>query len=424
MSSLFRLAALAATALVLAVAVGCGSDDGDSSGGSTDFTLNVGSFLALTGDGAALGVPQSKGVELAVDTIDKAAEEAGIEARAKFFSEDSQYTATGGVEAATKLVEADDVQVLIGDVGSAPTVPVAQSVAIPSQRLLITPSAIGFQQDEINDNENLVWRTVVPDPLRARAIAQLMLEEYGEGAVVNIGARNDASGVTVAKAFEDEWTKAGGKVGRSVRWNPESATFDSVAREFAGGEPDAWFMLEFPVTYAKLGPALARSEGWRAADTWTTDALRTPDLPEQAGERATVGLRGTAFATEGEAPQVAAFDELWEREKLGARVQYEANAFDATIVAFLAALKAGSDDPIAIRDNLTAVTNPPGKTFTWTDLSAAMKAVVAGEDIDYQGVSGPIDFNDVGDPTAANYAVWQFDADGKDEVIGSTSIGK
>ena len=51
---------------------------------------------------------------------------------------------------------------------------------------------------------------------------------------------------------------------------------------------------------------------------------------------------------------------------------------------------------------------PPGRKFTWLQLDQAIKALEAGQDIDYEGASGPINMNDDGDPTAGVYDVYEF----------------
>ena len=45
-------------------------------------------------------------------------------------------------------------------------------------------------------------------------------------------------------------------------------------------------------------------------------------------------------------------------------------------------------------------------------VDAALKAAAAGEDIDYEGASGPIDFDANGDPASASYGLWSY-KDGK-----------
>jgi hypothetical protein len=42
-------------------------------------------------------------------------------------------------------------------------------------------------------------------------------------------------------------------------------------------------------------------------------------------------------------------------------------------------------------------------------LPQAIKAIVAGHDINYQGTWGPIDWDSRGDPTTAVYVIWKHE---------------
>jgi branched-chain amino acid transport system substrate-binding protein len=63
------------------------------------------------------------------------------------------------------------------------------------------------------------------------------------------------------------------------------------------------------------------------------------------------------------------------------------------------------------------VSGPPGPKFNFTQLPQAIEALGNGEDIDFDGVTGPIDFDDNGDPTAATYEVYAYGDDGALEVL-------
>jgi ABC-type branched-subunit amino acid transport system substrate-binding protein len=62
-----------------------------------------------------------------------------------------------------------------------------------------------------------------------------------------------------------------------------------------------------------------------------------------------------------------------------------------------------------MKEEMQAVSGPPGDPFTFEQLADALTALADGEDIDYQGASGPIDWDDNGDPTAATYELWRFE---------------
>ena len=86
-----------------------------------------------------------------------------------------------------------------------------------------------------------------------------------------------------------------------------------------------------------------------------------------------------------------------------------ATFYDAAILAALAIEQAGTTtDPIKIRDSLFAVSRV-GKAFGPLELAEAFLAIRHGEDIDYVGASGPVDFDDYGD-VIGNYIIWKVQA--------------
>ena len=90
------------------------------------------------------------------------------------------------------------------------------------------------------------------------------------------------------------------------------------------------------------------------------------------------------------------------------RQTFDAQEFDAVVLCYLSAVAAGSTKREAMAGKVRDVSAPPGRKFTWLQLDQAIKALEAGQDIDYEGASGPIDLNDDGDPTAGVYDVYEF----------------
>ena len=138
--------------------------------------------------------------------------------------------------------------------------------------------------------------------------------------------------------------------------------------------------------------------------------MRNADELTKIGRQATAGLRGTAPTSE-DAPARDAFDLLFEQlAKEGTPLTgFEGASFDAVMLAFLAALDAGSSDPAEVKDSLQAVSGPPGTKYTFERLDQAIQDLLDGKDVDYEGAWGPIDFDDNGDPGSAIYEVWMFD---------------
>jgi len=87
---------------------------------------------------------------------------------------------------------------------------------------------------------------------------------------------------------------------------------------------------------------------------------------------------------------------------------YAAESYDATILVALAAIAGGAADGATIKANLKAVSEGGEKV---TDFATAVQMLKDGKDIDFDGLSGPITFDDNGDPTEAYVGIYKFNAD-------------
>ena len=72
------------------------------------------------------------------------------------------------------------------------------------------------------------------------------------------------------------------------------------------------------------------------------------------------------------------------------------------VITALAAEVAGSDDPAQVAANINGVTRDGTECTTFEECK---QLVADGEDIDYNGPSGPQEFSQPGEPTAATFAV-------------------
>jgi branched-chain amino acid transport system substrate-binding protein len=400
------LLALGATC-ALAASASAGTDREQA---AVSFQLRIGNVLPFTGDLAAYGANLDQAVKIAVDLQNESLtriKQTGISTRL-VASEDGQTQAAASVEAATKLVKVDKVNVVIGEMASSATIPVAQSVTIPNRVVQITPTSTAPQITTLRDNGYL-WRILASDSLQGRVLAQAAVGAFGRGATVNVGARNDAFGVALRKLFVAQYTKLGGKIGAQVSWNPTQATFDSEAAKLVAGDPKGFVMIDFPETFEKMAPALVRTGKWSPAKTLMTEAMRNEEVLKKVGGPAVEGLRGTAPTSQG-APARAAFDRLYKQRAKGAKAYtgFEGSAFDAANLAFLAAVKAKSASPARIKAQLRAVSGPPGVKVTYRQMDRAINLLLSGRDVDYEGAWGPADWDQNGDPGSAVFEIWKY----------------
>ena len=407
---------LAIAGLSLGIAA-CGGDDDDTTdggGGETSLDLTIGDSVPLSGDLADFGPPGQKAADVAIDVINEAVSEAGVDHTVEIVHEDNcgDSDQQCAVQAQRKLVESDGASCIAGPWASGDTIPAAESVSIPEEVPLISPSATSDEISDLDDPGGFVSRTSPPDRFQGPTLSTYLVEEAlggAEGNTVNIGARNDAYGTGLAGTFGDAWVAAGGEIGEEIAYDIDLPNYDTEAEQIVSGNPDGIIIIDFPETYNKMGPALVRA-GFDPTKAFVTDGLISSDLAESAGEEAVDGLRGTGPGSPDDDPSDEAFDKLFTaaEPKDVERQLFDAQNFDAVMLCYLAAVGAGSTEGPDVAAQIEGISAPPGDQYTFEQLPEAIEALQNGDDIDYQGASGPIDMDDVGDATAGVYDIFEF----------------
>ncbi len=413
------LATAAAAAMVVGVSGTAGAAD------VPQLDLKFGVLAGVSGDLAQSGQPWTEAVRLGVQDITDQVKSWGYDDKIKLTflgAEDSQGTAQGGIEAAKKLVDVEGANVVVGDFFSSVTVAAAQSVFIPEQVIDFTGGTAGSITDlNKSTGQTWMWRLPPPDSIQGPVAAKLVADTLGAHATINVGARNDTYGVGLLDSFKQAWTAGGGKIAADVVYNPDSPTLDTEAQQLAAGHPDGWYIVAFCGDWGKLKGPLQRTGEWDPKRTFGGDALGGCPKPNEtlAGMR---NIRGNVSGGTSDAAWVNLFKTKGDPKVPFA--DWSAEAFDAPYLAFLAALKAGSTDPNAMREQLPAISSPPGVKCTFVTLKVCVDAIPAGQDVDFDGASGPIDFNQYGDPSIVTYNVLKSSGDGavNDPVIGQVTL--
>jgi branched-chain amino acid transport system substrate-binding protein len=389
--------------------------------------LKFGVLAGLSGDLAQSGQPWTEAVRLGVEDLAAQVDSWGYSDKIKISfvgGEDSQGNAQGGIEAAKKLVGVNGANVVVGDFFSSVTVAAAQSVFIPEEIIDFT----GGTAPSITDlnkttGKTWMWRMAPPDSIQGPVVAKLIADTLGANVTLNVAARNDTYGVGLLEAFKQAWTAGGGKIGTETIYNPDAPTLDTEAQQIASGNPDGWFLVSFCGDWGKIKGPLQRAGNWDPKKTFGGDALGGCPVPNET----LAGMRNTRGDVSGGASN-GAWVKLFE-EKADKNVPFASwsvEAFDTPYIAFLAALAAGSSDTNAIREKLPAVTSAPGVQCDFTTLKTCVDAILAGQDVDFDGGSGAIAFDDLGDPSIVTYVILESKGDGAidDPIIGRVTLGE
>ena len=405
----------------------CGSDNSSGGGGDTSGggggsgglseDLQLGALIPQTGDLSQFAPAGEKAANLAVEELNSALKESGSSGSVSLEVGDTETKPQAGQQAAQQLIS-DGASCLAGAWGSAITIPVGSSVAARQQVPLISPASTSPEITDLPD-EGFVFRTAPSDALQGQVLSDAVAEQFGKDATISLAARNDAYGEGIITQFQQAFEDGGGTTTGPVLYDPEATSYDSEAGQITQGNPDGYVIIDFEDPYSKVGAALARSGNFDPTNLYTADGLAFDKIPGSIPDAALAGAHGTRPATPEGTDTAQAFADLYKQSdmKPSTRNTFDAQNFDAVMLCALASVAAGSTDGADIQSEIQNVSGPPGTQYDYTQLSDAITALGNGEDIDYQGVSGPIDFDENGDPSVAFYEVWQYDDQNKLEVL-------
>lgn len=354
-------------------------------------TLKIGALVPLTGDLQSYGEPSLKSAELAVKEINEAGGVLGEEV--KLASGDTQTIPQPGVAAAQKLVNLEGVHGIVGALSSGVTVPVAQSVSASEGVLQISNASTSPVITTLDDNDFL-FRTVPSDAFQGVALSEVAAEQgYEKVGVIYI---NNDYGKGLVEAFTDAFTAAGGEVTASVAYEQGQAAYRGELSQASKGDADALILIGYP----ENGQTILRQslEGGFFDKFVFSDGLKAPELIENLGAQALEGTVGTVPQARSDSPGAEHFATAYsEAHGEVPPKPYLDTAYDAVYLIALATQHAGSTDRTAIRDSLREVANPPGTQVGPGEFAKAVELLSNGEEIDYEGASGSVNFDENGD---------------------------
>ncbi|MDE0235928.1 MAG: ABC transporter substrate-binding protein [bacterium] len=399
----------AATALVALAVAGCGGDDDgptpaqpapsvEPAGGGDE--LVVGRILPETGLLSTLSPAMVVAVDLAVEDIKAAG------GNIRLLRADSQTDPDVAPEAVNRLL-GEGAQVIVGASASGVSQSFIQTLydaQIPQCSPSNTSPSFSTQE-----NAAFYFRTVPPDQAVSLILAQIVAADGATN--VAIPARADDWGNNLSRLMADRLADLG--VNAEVfAYDDDATSFDPTVAAIEAMGPDAVVL----VTFAE-GAQIIRSlleAGVPPTAMYATDGTYDLNLPEMVDPNNPNVLDGMVMTAAGGS------SEFSERlvDLTDGNVLYGGQAYDCVMILALAARAAGSNDGPAIIEQVGKVTSVGQQCREYGECAALIDA---GVDIDYEGVSGPLALDEVGDPTFGRYVVAQF-IDGTLTVIDSQDV--
>lgn len=394
--------------------------------------ISLGQIAPMTGSAAEFGPFYQDAVQLAVDQVNKAAQQVfGGPIIAKHYTEDTNTLPTPAVEGARKLVEADGVPAIVGGWSSGVTVAVATSVTIPSGVLQIANGATSPLISVLPEDREaqLLYRTTSSDALQGVVAAQLAAGQIIDGYKFKSASTvfvNNPYGQGLSNAFSRSFQERGGKVFAQVP-HPEEVqpTYKSQLAVALKDKPDVLVCVSYPAhtaVYLKESRDVFNYTSWQFVD-----GNKSEEVLKAVGAKDLAGKLGTAPGEDTNAPAYKGFAAAYKAGFNRNRIPpFTAAAYDAGVVIGLAAAKAIADgitDPNKItgkvlRDRLREVSNPPGEMVdggSQEGVTKALQLIKEGKKVNYTGAGGPDDFDQNGD-VITPIEVWKFTGSGIETV--------
>ncbi len=370
--------------------------------------IKFGVLQSLTGDLGLYGGPMTDGMKLAAKQVN--ANGGILGKQLVLIVEDDQTNNVAAVDAVNKLVKVDRVPVIVGATGSGPSMSVID-IATKSGVLQISSSNTGTEFSSYNDND-LYFRTASSDSLQGAAMAKLAGKlGYKKAATIVI---NNPYGVGFEDVFVKVFEAEGGLVLEKVKYDPSQTIFDSEVQKLASSGADFIMMVSYPETGSLILKTAYEKGALKTMPWLLSEGLEAANLADLVGKDSegryiAAGLEGLTPDKSAGGKAYESFAEQYVEEYQKEPGIYCSNSYDALAVVALAMEVAGEATGSAAAASIRKVANPPGVEVS--DIGEALKLIREGKDINYQGASGEISFDENGD-VSGSYTVWTVSDNG------------
>jgi branched-chain amino acid transport system substrate-binding protein len=376
-----KFVGLAAAAVILAATPALAAD------------VKVGILGDITGPIEALAGPIVKAAQQAFDDVN--AQGGILDGKVVAVTGDSACDPSVAGPAADKLVNTDQVVGIVGAFCTGATIGAATAAGIPGGVVMISPSATAPALTTLDDKD-LVFRTAPSDAFQGVKLADLLIQK-GIKSVALTYVNNDY-GKGLADVFKATYTKDGGTISADVSHEDGKADYRAELGQLAAGGDKNLVII----AYASGSAHTILQQAVEAGDFDTyigVDGVIGDDLLKGIDPAAVNGhlfaTRAGAYTGEG----AAAFDknEAALKNDKGQYDTYVPQAYDAAFLLALAIEKNGKADRAGLNQALRDVATAPGEKILPGEWKKAVELIKAGKDIDYEGASGPAEFDKAGD---------------------------
>jgi ABC-type branched-subunit amino acid transport system substrate-binding protein len=372
---------LAMAATVALAVMACGSGNGGGSGASGGGDIHIAIVHPFTGKYAGVGTASMEGAEAAAKAINAAG---GINGRRVVMDQvDTVGDPADAVPALNKELSSNSPAAVIGPGGleSGAVNPILDRNHIP---FMLQAGNTAF--DKVSDP--YLWRANPSDSQLGVAMALYALKKGYKRAAMVFSTIESAQ--TLKGPISAAFTKGGGSIATDVSLSPGQSSYRSEALRISNANPDVIFSQMEPSTAAPLLSNFKELGGLKipvVGSDITAGSDFIQAITPAAANQVLVSLNGADVSGTAADTFRKYYAQVYTHQPLA-----DANyAYDAAVVLALAMVKAGGTDGPKVAAAIKQVSSPPGQAVSsYQDGAAAIKA---GKKVNYDGASGPMDYN-------------------------------
>jgi branched-chain amino acid transport system substrate-binding protein len=411
-----KLSVLGSVLLLVLVGIfSSGCLDDEEAGVDCAETFCIGTLLA---EGEGFNKPLIDAVDLAKSDINEAG------GNIEIISGNSFQAGAGEATASAMRLYEMGVRGIVGPSYSSDSLNVFPFL-VENEIVAISPSATSPRLTDRNKelvdagNQHFFFRVSPSDLFQVPILAK---QTQGKTIIVN---RDDPWGNPLAALVRDEIMSDGRQV-EVVSY--DTANFRDDADDAMLSEAAAAVVSDVEAAVQKIPDVesivlfIFNKEGGRIV----RELLDSSVIPEETGYYVGDGLgfkSGLFPHVEEENGEIEGFKQVISTPPPGKRLEefeerfdsgdFAAHVYDAVVILRLAALSAGSNNPSDYVSKIRDVTREGTKCHSYATCAAALTDETSiNDDIDYEGLSGPISLNSNGDIEDGLYAVDTYDAQG------------
>lgn len=336
-----------------------------------------------------------------------------------------------GVKVTQELIN-NGVDLIVGPTFSSVAIEMAE-LCVENQVLMMSYAATTPELTFLNDND-LIWRTCPSDNTFGNISAQYAYDSLASNTAA-IFYRDDRFGQGLSEIIHNKFIDMGGRVVNMVSFpgditNLATYNFSYELNELLNQEVDVIYIIAFNSEIAVLTNEIYNNELYQNFQNkphiFLNDGIIAEELIVNGNPELLETVVGITSTNEGNS-NYTRFKENYSSRFGFSPATYSEHAYDAIYCLAYAMLRANSSSPNDLKVYLNEIsgmeqyeTQTEQITIDVNEFQVAKSIIQKGQTINYDGASGPINFDSNGDPIP-KIVIWGID---NNEFVELSYYGK